>query len=182
MLQIKSLKFITKCSYVTWGEKGAHQRGITVRVKLKLKLKLEPNGNLQPPAAAETKERWFLYIRRPFSSFSPPPPPPPFFLIINSAPISFDACSHCCSQAARESCIYKAHIANRILSGMEKETPHREETSTSGSKNVEEERIVGSETLSTSSRELSDINDSPVYCIQLSYQRQGTASLPHSRF
>ena len=45
---------------------------------------------------------------------------------------------------------------------MEKETPLREETSTLGSESEEEERIVGSETLSTSSRELNDINDSPV--------------------
>ena len=45
---------------------------------------------------------------------------------------------------------------------MEKETPLREETSTLGSESDEEERIVGSETLSTSSRELSDISDSPV--------------------
>ena len=37
----------------------------------------------------------------------------------------------------------------------------REETSTLGSESDEEERIVGSETLSTSSRELSDISDSP---------------------
>ena len=45
---------------------------------------------------------------------------------------------------------------------MEKETPLREETSTLGSESDEEERIVGSETLSTSSRELSDRSDSPV--------------------
>ena len=45
---------------------------------------------------------------------------------------------------------------------MEKETPLREETSTLGSESDEEERTVGSETLSTSSRELSDISDSPV--------------------
>ena len=45
---------------------------------------------------------------------------------------------------------------------MEKKTPPREETSTLGSESDEEERIVGSETLSTSSRELSDINGSPV--------------------
>ena len=45
---------------------------------------------------------------------------------------------------------------------MEKETPLREETSTLGSESDEEERIVGSETLSTSSRELSDISDRPV--------------------
>ena len=45
---------------------------------------------------------------------------------------------------------------------MEKETPPREETSTLGSESDEEERIVGSETLSTSSRDLGDISDSPV--------------------
>ena len=49
----------------------------------------------------------------------------------------------------------KAHIASRILSDLEKGTPLREETSTSGSESDEEERIVGCETLSTSSRELS---------------------------
>ena len=45
---------------------------------------------------------------------------------------------------------------------MEKETPLREETSTLGSESDEVERIVASELLSTSSRELSDISDSPV--------------------
>ena len=40
---------------------------------------------------------------------------------------------------------------------MEKGTPLRAETSTLGSESDEEERIVGSETLPTSSRELSDI-------------------------
>ena len=45
---------------------------------------------------------------------------------------------------------------------MEKGTPLREETSTLGSESDEEERIIGSETLPTSSRELSDISDSPV--------------------
>ena len=45
---------------------------------------------------------------------------------------------------------------------MEKETPPREETSTLGSESDEEERIVGSETLSTSSRDLGDISDNPV--------------------
>ena len=92
----------------------------------------------------------------------------PFSLIINSSPIPFDACAHCCSEEARESGIYKANIASRILSGMEKETALREETSTSGSKNDEEERIVDSETSSRSSREQSDISDSPVYCMQWS--------------
>ena len=51
----------------------------------------------------------------------------------------------------------KAHIASRILSGLEKETPLCKETSDSES-DVEERIvgvIVGSETLSTSSRELS---------------------------
>ena len=52
-----------------------------------------------------------------------------------------------------------ALIASRIISGLEKETPLREETVGSES---EEERIVGSETLSTSSRELSDKSDNPV--------------------
>ena len=48
----------------------------------------------------------------------------------------------------------KAHnIASRILSGMEKGTPLREETSTLGSESDEEERIRGSETLLTSSSE-----------------------------
>ena len=45
---------------------------------------------------------------------------------------------------------------------MEKGTPLREETSTLGSESDEEERTVGYESLSTSSRELSDISDSPV--------------------
>ena len=44
---------------------------------------------------------------------------------------------------------------------MEKGTPLRAETSTLGSESDEEERIAGSETLSTS-RELSDISDSPL--------------------
>ena len=62
---------------------------------------------------------------------------------------------------------------------MEKETPLREETSTLGSESDEEERIVGSETLSTLSRELSDIRDSSVLHIQWSHQRQGTAEREH---
>ena len=49
----------------------------------------------------------------------------------------------------------KAHIASRILSGLEKETPLCQETSTLGSESDEEEGAVGCETLSTSSRELS---------------------------
>ena len=57
---------------------------------------------------------------------------------------------------------------------MEKETPPREETSTLGSESDEEERIIGSETLSTSSRELSDISDSPVlYTVDTSTSRYG---------
>ena len=68
----------------------------------------------------------------------------------------------------------KAHIASRILSGMEKETSLREETSVFGSESDEEERIVGSETLSTSSRELSDISDSPVlHTVDTSMPRYG---------
>ena len=68
----------------------------------------------------------------------------------------------------------KAHIASRILSGMEKQTPPREGTSTSGSESDEEERIVGSETLSTSSRELNDISDSPVlHTVDTSTSRYG---------
>ena len=57
---------------------------------------------------------------------------------------------------------------------MEKGTPLREETSTLGSEREEEERIVGSETLSTSSRELNDINDSPVlHTVVTSMSRYG---------
>ena len=45
---------------------------------------------------------------------------------------------------------------------------------TSGSESDEEERIVGSETLSTSSRELSDISDSPVlHTVDTSTSRYG---------
>ena len=80
MLQIKRLKFITKCRLRDPGAKREHEGVITMRGNLKLKL--EPNGiNLQPPAAAETKERWFLHIRRPFFSFSPPALPPRLFII-----------------------------------------------------------------------------------------------------
>ena len=101
MLQIKRLKFITKCSIRDPGTKREPEGVMTMRGKLKLKL--EPNGNLQPPAAAETKERWFLYIRRPFTSFSPPPSPRfPFSLTINSSPILLDACAHCCSDEAEK--------------------------------------------------------------------------------
>ena len=45
---------------------------------------------------------------------------------------------------------------------------------TSGSESDEEERIVGSEALSTSSRELSDISDSPVlHTVDTSMSRYG---------
>ena len=57
---------------------------------------------------------------------------------------------------------------------MKKGTPLREETSTLGSESDEEERTVGSETLSTSSRELSDISDSPVlHTVDTSVSRYG---------
>ena len=57
---------------------------------------------------------------------------------------------------------------------MEKETPLRKETSTLGSESDEEERIVGSKTLSTSSRELNDISDSPVlHTVDTSVSRYG---------
>ena len=57
---------------------------------------------------------------------------------------------------------------------MEKETPLREETSTLGSESDAEERILGSEALSTSSRELSDISDSPVlHTVDTSMSRCG---------
>ena len=80
----------------------------------------------------------------------------------------------CLRGIARESVIYKVHIASRILSGMEKGTPLREETSTLGSESDEEERTVGSEKLSTSSRELSAISDSPVlHTVDTSVSRYG---------
>ena len=56
----------------------------------------------------------------------------------------------------------KVHIASRILSGMENETPLHEETLTLRSESDVEERTVGPETLLTSSSELSDISDNPV--------------------
>ena len=57
---------------------------------------------------------------------------------------------------------------------MEKGTPLREETSTLGSESDEKEKIVGSETLSTSSRELNDISDSPVlHTVDISTSRYG---------
>ena len=58
----------------------------------------------------------------------------------------------------------KAHIASRILSGMEKETPLLEETLTLSSEGDVEERTVGSETSLTLSGELSDISDNPIEC------------------
>ena len=62
---------------------------------------------------------------------------------------------------------------------MEKETPLREETSIFGSESDEEERIVGSETLPTSSRELSDISDSPVlHTVDTSMSRYGRKRTP----
>ena len=79
----------------------------------------------------------------------------------------------CLRGTARESVIYKVRIASRILSGMEKGTPLRTETSTLGSESDEEERIAGSETLSTS-RELSDISDSPLlHTVDTSTSRYG---------
>ena len=55
---------------------------------------------------------------------------------------------------------------------MEKETVKK--NLTSGSESDEEERIVGSEALSTSSRELSDISDSPVlHTVDTSMSRYG---------
>ena len=57
---------------------------------------------------------------------------------------------------------------------MEKETPLRKETSTLGSESDAEERILGSELLSTSSRELSDISDRPVlHTVDTSTSRYG---------
>ena len=57
---------------------------------------------------------------------------------------------------------------------MEKGTPLREETSTLGSESDEEERIVGSETLSISSIELSNISDSSVvHTVDTSMLRYG---------
>ena len=57
---------------------------------------------------------------------------------------------------------------------MEKETPLREETLSLGSESDVEERIVGPETLSTSSIELSDTSDSPVlHTVDTSTSRYG---------
>ena len=62
---------------------------------------------------------------------------------------------------------------------MEKETPLRKETSTLGSESDAEERILGSEALSTSSRELSDISDSPVlHTVDTSTSRYGRKRTP----
>ena len=59
---------------------------------------------------------------------------------------------------------------------MEKETVKK--NLTSGSESDEEERIVGSEALSTSSRELCD-EVTALYYIQWTHQRQGTAEGEH---
>ena len=57
---------------------------------------------------------------------------------------------------------------------MEKGAPLREETLTLGSESDPEERILGSATLSTSSRELSDISHSPVlHTVDTSMSRYG---------
>ena len=56
----------------------------------------------------------------------------------------------------------QVHVASRIISGMEKETPLHEETLTLSSESDVEERTVGSETSLTSSSELSDISVNPV--------------------
>ena len=58
-------------------------------------------------------------------------------------------------KSEKMACI-KAHIAKRILSGMEKGTPLCEETLNLGSESDVEERIVGSEISSTLSSELSE--------------------------
>ena len=51
----------------------------------------------------------------------------------------------------------KAHVASRILSGIEKETPLHEETLTLSSESDVEERTVGSETSLTPSSEFRPI-------------------------
>ena len=58
----------------------------------------------------------------------------------------------------------KVHIATRILSGLEKETPVREKTSPSASKSDEEERIVAVKypVIVNTIEELSHISHSPV--------------------
>ena len=71
MLQIKRLKFITKCSQRDPGAKREHEEVITMRGKLKLKL--EPNGNLQPPAVAKLRKGGSYISGVQFSSFSPTP-------------------------------------------------------------------------------------------------------------
>ena len=73
-----------------------------------------------------------------------------------------------------EKVTYIKYISPVGLSGMEKETLLREETPTLGSESDEEKRIIGSETLSKSSRELSDISDSPVlHTVDTSVSRYG---------
>ena len=81
MLQIKRLKFITKCSLRDPGAKREHEEVITMREKLKLKL--EPNGNLQPPAAAETKEKVVLTHQASLFLFFTPRPPPVYLSLIH---------------------------------------------------------------------------------------------------
>ena len=77
MLQIKRLKSITKCRLRDPGAKREHEGVITMRGNLKLKL--EPNGiNLQPPAAAETKEKVVLTHQASLFLFFTPRPHPPF--------------------------------------------------------------------------------------------------------
>ena len=81
MLQIKRLKFITKCRLRDPGAKREHEGVITMRGNLKLKL--EPNGNLQPPAAAETKEKVVLTYQASLFLFFTPRPPPVYLLSIH---------------------------------------------------------------------------------------------------
>lgn len=70
----------------------------------------------------------------------------------------------------------KAHIASRILSGIEKGTPLCEETLTSGLESDVQESIVGSETSSTLSSILCDTSDSPAL---LTVVRQRTVQREH---
>lgn len=70
----------------------------------------------------------------------------------------------------------KAHIARRILSGIEKGTPLCEETLTSGLESDVQESIVGSETSSTLSSILCDTSDSPAL---LTVVRQRTVQREH---
>ena len=78
-----------------------------------------------------------------------------------------------CTWYVMESCL-KGRSQRKWQPGMEKGAPLREETLTLGSESDAEERILGSETLSTSSRELSDISDSPVlHTVDTSTSRYG---------